>query len=143
MAKKWTEKELNALFQLCLEGVSNKDIAAHFKCESKDVHAARSKQHWTIKDIEVIKQDDHVQAEPSAARQAAQREQREQYKEKRRAQREEHVQPWDVDTAFIGLLNTIEASVQNKSRRNQHAFYSALYLAVNGIYKLFLSEFQK
>lgn len=56
---KWTEEQIEGLKQLCMKGVSNKELAAHFQVPITEIHAKRSALGITIPKVKAM-QDNKV-----------------------------------------------------------------------------------
>jgi len=51
---KWTEDQIKGLKQLCMKGVSNKELAAHFQVPITEIHAKRSALGITIPKVKAM-----------------------------------------------------------------------------------------
>lgn len=55
---KWTDKQIEALKELCEKGTPNKDIATILQCNVSDIHAKRSQLGITIPKVKTAKETD-------------------------------------------------------------------------------------
>lgn len=53
---KWTEDQIKGLKQLCMKGVSNKVLAAHFQVPITEIHAKRSALGITIPKVKAMQE---------------------------------------------------------------------------------------
>ena len=62
---KWTDKQIEALKELCKKGTPNKDIATILQCNVSDIHAKRSQLGITIPKVKATKADNKNPDQPS------------------------------------------------------------------------------
>lgn len=61
---KWTDKQIQALRELCEKGTPNKDIATILQCNVSDVYAKRSQLGITIPKVKAAKEADKQPTDP-------------------------------------------------------------------------------
>jgi len=67
---KWTDKQIEALKELCEKGTPNKDIATILQCNVSDIHAKRSQLGITIPKVKAAKETDTKKPNQTAVKEA-------------------------------------------------------------------------